>query len=460
MARPVQVASRSKSRSTGRSGSACASARTANAKRQMLHEQRDCVCGCGGGWSERTARVELNNILARSEGRHMGAAEARARRSRSGSSKSRPSTSSPPTGCRRSSKASSARSRSARTPTPATCISLQTTCCRSSAATASTKSTKTFARVQDAQESKRRTSSRRRSMPARTSATRATASSSPRPCFDTRPLNLPRRDTRGGRRGRADLRQPRAQQTAEGPRPQAQAHLPRDGRAGLRRRRSGRARPLVWSASLSPRAKLQPGSTARAVAVRLSDGKRQKQIAAELGVAPGTVHFHVRNLGALRVGVYVGRKAILCTLGRSGVRNGELCDIRIGHLRLHDPEAPASDIPDSKTETGIRVVEVSPYLAEVLIMHIDRLRAPAATPAPRHTSSRTNAAPPHDPQARRDNRPRGRRARQREDARLGLPPLRTSPRTASGVPTSRSRCSPTNSTSSGSWIRSGTPTPR
>ena len=32
----------------------------------MLHEQRDCDCGCGGGWSERTARVELRNIIARS----------------------------------------------------------------------------------------------------------------------------------------------------------------------------------------------------------------------------------------------------------------------------------------------------------------------------------------------------------------------------------------------------------
>jgi integrase len=116
------------------------------------------------------------------------------------------------------------------------------------------------------------------------------------------------------------------------------------------------------------------GSTAAAVALGLAEGKRQKRIASELGVAPGTVHFHVRNLGALRVGVYAGRKAILCTLGRSGVRNSELSGIRLGHLRLHDPEGARFHIPDSKTETGIRVVEVSPYLAEVLIMHIDRLR--------------------------------------------------------------------------------------
>ena len=124
------------------------------------------------------------------------------------------------------------------------------------------------------------------------------------------------------------------------------------------------------------------GSTAAAVAVRLSEGKRQKQIAVELGVAKGTVHFHVRNLGALRVGRYVGRKAILCTLGRAGVRVSELCDIRIGHLRLHDPQGARLHIPDAKTETGIRVVEVSPYLAEVLIMHIDRLRRAGNDTAP------------------------------------------------------------------------------
>ncbi len=113
------------------------------------------------------------------------------------------------------------------------------------------------------------------------------------------------------------------------------------------------------------------GSTAGAVALRLSEGKRQKLIASELGLCPGTIHFHVRNLGALRVGVYVGRKALVCTLGRSGVRNSECSGIQIGHLRLSDLYNARVDIPDSKTETGIRNVEISPYLAEVLL---ERLR--------------------------------------------------------------------------------------
>src|SRR3954463_10020168 len=32
---------------------------------ETLHERRACPCGCGGGWSERTAAVELENILSR-----------------------------------------------------------------------------------------------------------------------------------------------------------------------------------------------------------------------------------------------------------------------------------------------------------------------------------------------------------------------------------------------------------
>lgn len=36
-------------------------------ERVTLHERRGCICGCGGGWNERTAAVELRNIVARVE---------------------------------------------------------------------------------------------------------------------------------------------------------------------------------------------------------------------------------------------------------------------------------------------------------------------------------------------------------------------------------------------------------
>jgi integrase len=70
---------------------------------------------------------------------------------------------------------------------------------------------------------------------------------------------------------------------------------------------------------------------------------------------------------------HVGRRAVCEILGRSGVRVGELCDIRIGHVRLHDPNGARLRIPDSKTETGIREVQISPDLVEAITEHIDQL---------------------------------------------------------------------------------------
>ena len=34
-------------------------------ERLTLHERRGCTCDCRGGWNERTAAVELKNIIAR-----------------------------------------------------------------------------------------------------------------------------------------------------------------------------------------------------------------------------------------------------------------------------------------------------------------------------------------------------------------------------------------------------------
>ena len=66
----------------------------------------------------------------------------------------------------------------------------------------------------------------------------------------------------------------------------------------------------------------------------LSKGYQPRQIAKRLGVAQGTVSFHLRRLG-MRVGHgYCGRRVMVEILGRSGVRVGELCDVRIGQLRL------------------------------------------------------------------------------------------------------------------------------
>jgi integrase len=116
------------------------------------------------------------------------------------------------------------------------------------------------------------------------------------------------------------------------------------------------------------------GPTATLVAHLLSQGKRPKQIAKALGVNKSTVSWHLSRMGANVGRGYVGRRAICEILGRSGVRVSELCDLRIGHVRVHDPRGARFKVTDSKTETGIRDVEMTPELVEVVIEHIDNLR--------------------------------------------------------------------------------------
>jgi integrase len=116
------------------------------------------------------------------------------------------------------------------------------------------------------------------------------------------------------------------------------------------------------------------GPTATLVAHLLAQGKRPKQIATALGVNTSTVSWHLSHMGANVGRGYVGRRVICEILGRSGVRVSELCDLRIGQARVHDPDGARFKILDAKTESGVRDVEMTPDLVEVVIEHIDQLR--------------------------------------------------------------------------------------
>src|SRR3954451_6829911 len=117
-----------------------------------------------------------------------------------------------------------------------------------------------------------------------------------------------------------------------------------------------------------------PGSTRARVAAALARGQRPREIAAAIGVSRSTVSFHLARLGARPAGEYQGRRAVCGTLARSGIRASELCDLRIGHVRLHDPGGARCRIPDAKTEAGVREVQMSPELVEDFVSHFDRLR--------------------------------------------------------------------------------------
>lgn len=110
------------------------------------------------------------------------------------------------------------------------------------------------------------------------------------------------------------------------------------------------------------------------IAPLLARGLRPRQIADALGLAAATVSYHLRRMGADVGRGYIGRKVICEILGRSGVRASELCDLKIGRVRLHDPDGARFHVDDAKTETGIREVQMTPDLVEAVIEHIDRLR--------------------------------------------------------------------------------------
>ncbi len=114
--------------------------------------------------------------------------------------------------------------------------------------------------------------------------------------------------------------------------------------------------------------------SAAAVAELAAQWLRPGQIAERLGLSTPTVTYHLRRLGVKSGRGYVGRRVICELLGRGGLRVGELCNLRIGDVRVHDPHGARLRVVDAKTEAGERLVEMSPALAEAVLEHLERLR--------------------------------------------------------------------------------------
>lgn len=169
---------------------------------------------------------------------------------------------------------------------------------------------------------------------------------------------------------------------------------------------------------------LRAGNSTRAKVARLiAAGQAPSDIARTLAITKSTVTHHLRKLGVESFDGYIGRRAVIEILGRSGVRASELCDLRIRDVRLHDPNGARFRIRDSKTDAGVREVQMTPDLIEAFVEHLDRLRR-AGLP----TGPDDHAVP---------NRVGGRMSRQRvgqivahaaalateRNAARGLPPL-------------------------------------
>jgi hypothetical protein len=116
------------------------------------------------------------------------------------------------------------------------------------------------------------------------------------------------------------------------------------------------------------------GATTALVAHLLEAGHTPEQIASRLELAKATVSQHRQRLHANVGRGYVGGRITVEVLAHAGVKVSELCEMGIGHLRLHDPEGARFRVPDAKTDTGIREVQMSPDLVEAVIEDLDRLR--------------------------------------------------------------------------------------
>jgi len=115
--------------------------------------------------------------------------------------------------------------------------------------------------------------------------------------------------------------------------------------------------------------------TTRRVEQLLQRGRRPSQIAADLTLARSTVSWHLRRLGVMSGQGYVARRVVCELLGRAGLRSSELCGLRIGDLRLDAPAGAHLRIRESKTEAGVREVQLSPALVDAIRDHLERLRA-------------------------------------------------------------------------------------
>ena len=133
----------------------------------------------------------------------------------------------------------------------------------------------------------------------------------------------------------------------------------------------------------------QPTTSAR-LAELIAQGMRPSQIATHLGLAKSTVTYHASRLGLHGRGDYVGRRAVVATLGGAGLRASELCDVRMRDLRLHAPPARTSGSSTRRPRRASGRCKSAPTSLDELVAHIDRLRRAGGRSTPTHFCSRTS----------------------------------------------------------------------
>ena len=94
------------------------------------------------------------------------------------------------------------------------------------------------------------------------------------------------------------------------------------------------------------------------------DNRTWREIAAELGVAQTTAIWLAGR--HRRDGHVSARRAILATLGCAGLRNSEVCELKLGDV---DFAHGVIHVRDAKTEAGLRQVNMTPWLHDELLAY-------------------------------------------------------------------------------------------
>jgi len=129
----------------------------------------------------------------------------------------------------------------------------------------------------------------------------------------------------------------------------------------------------IHELQVGPRDRSRAKLTVEQVAVirgRLEMGETQTALRREFGMSASATSL-LANGKTYRVdgSARVGWRTLGDTLGYAGLRINEALTLRERDVRLHDPAGARLWVSDSKTETGVRYVEITPTLLESLIAH-------------------------------------------------------------------------------------------
>lgn len=128
------------------------------------------------------------------------------------------------------------------------------------------------------------------------------------------------------------------------------------------------ARELEVTPVLNERAKLTQ-EQAEQIRARLAGGETQYALRQEYGLSSAAMSLLAQGKTYRGENSRTGWRALCAVLGYAGPRISEALDLTEREVRLHDPNSSRLWIPDSKTETGIRHVEITPALRDELLAH-------------------------------------------------------------------------------------------